>query len=154
MSPARGFATALLLACALPGGGAERPQVERKAIRMDRLSDEALRACQDPGSAVALVRVRAVELHAPGTRSEHVIADLDVERALCGSPPPALKAWSFTSKGALLVAEGRRYVMAVLAAQGYARFGIGDRVEVPPGREDEAVELHRKALAALAATKP
>lgn len=119
---------------------------------MERLSDEALRACQEPGNAVALVRVRAVELDAAGTRSEHVTAELEVERALCGAPPSSLEAWSFTSKGDTLVAPGRRYVIALLAAQGYAPFGIGDRVEVPPGREGEAVEVHRKALAVLGAT--
>jgi hypothetical protein len=121
---------------------------------MERLSDEALRACREPGSAVALVRVRGVELDAAGTRSEHVIADLVVERTLCGAAPASLEAWSYTTKGDTLVAMDRRYVMVLLAAQGYASFGIGDRVEVPPGREAEAVELHQKALAALGVAKP
>ncbi len=121
---------------------------------MERIADEALRGGLEPGNAVALVRVLAVKLHAPGSRSEHVTVELQVEHVLCGSPPDRVAAWSFTSKGDKLVAENRRYVMVLLAAQGYAPFGLGDRVEVLPGQEAEAVEAHQKALAALGAAKP
>lgn len=120
---------------------------------MDRITDAGLRVGQKPGNSVALVRVREVELDDPGTRSEHVTVVVQLERALCGSPPEKVEAWSYTSKGDKLVAEGRRYVMVLIMAQGYAPFGIGERVEVPPGREAEAIELHQKALAALSAAK-
>jgi hypothetical protein len=151
----RGMVVALMLVGA-PSLGSEpgEPAVQRKGGKMERIGDDALREGQEAGNAVALVRVLAVKLHAAGSRSEHVTVELQIERALCGSPKERLEAWSFTSKGDKLVAENHRYVMVLLAAQGYAPFGIGDRVEVPPGHEAEAVEVHQKALAALSAAKP
>ncbi len=140
---------ALLLACTPTSAGeAGRTKPERKAV-MQTLSDDALRSCGEPGNALALVRVKSVAIDAPGSRSEHVIADLAIERTICGSPPQMLEAWSFTSKGNTLLEAGRRYVLALIAAQGYTPFGLGDFVEVPEGREDEAVELHQRALKAL-----
>jgi hypothetical protein len=127
---------------------------EGKAGKMERLSDDALREGREAGNAVALVHVLAVDLHAAGTRSEYVTVQLQIERVLCGSPPEKLTAWSFTSKGDTLVTQGQRYVMVLVQAQGYARFGIGDRVEVLKGEEAQAVELHQKALAALGPPKP
>jgi hypothetical protein len=151
----RGLAAALWLACArVQAAEPNQPPVERKVEKMERIGDEALRGALEPGNALALVRVIAVKLHAAGSRSEHVTVELQVERALCGSPPERVQAWSFTSKGDKLVAESHRYVMVLLAAQGYAPFGIGDRVEVPPGQEAEAVAQHEKALASLGAAKP
>lgn len=150
------LAALLALACApAPGGGGGAPaKPAQRKVAMERLSDEALRACAEPGNAIALVRVERVSISAPGTRSEHVKAELAVEQALCGSPPARLVAWSFTSKGDTLLDAGRRYLVVLLAAQGYAPFGIGDHLEVAPGREAEALEQHRKALAALGAAKP
>lgn len=144
------LAGVVLLACAPAGGGEPgRRPAPAQEVRMERLGDEVLKACGPEGESIALVLVRGVTLHAAGSRSEHVKADLAVEETLCGSLPATLVAWSFTSRGDTKVAAGHRYVMAVGAAQGYARFGIGPFVEVPPGREAEAVELHRRALAAL-----
>lgn len=116
---------------------------------MERIGDDGLLASQEPGNALALVRVLSAEITAAGSRSEHVIAALAVEQALTGSLPDRVKAFSFTSKGDTLVSSGSCYLMVVHRAMGYARFGIGERVEVPPGHEADAVELHRKALAAL-----
>jgi hypothetical protein len=150
-----GLAAAMFLSCA-QAHAAEPPlsAMERKASKMERIGDEALRAGLEAGNAVALVRVLAVKLHAPGSRSEHITVELQVERALCGSPPEKVRAWSFTKNGDPLVSESHRYVMVLLAAQGYAPFGLGDRVEVPPGREAEAVETHERALASLGAPRP
>jgi len=116
---------------------------------MEQLSNEALFACNEPGSAIALVCVEQVKISAPGSRSEHVEAELSVEQTLCGSLPTRLIAWSFTSKGDTLLDSGKRYLIVLVAAQGYAPFGLGERILVPPGREAEAIEQHRKALSAL-----
>jgi hypothetical protein len=155
VSVKRGLAAALLLSCAQAHAAAPPlAAMERKGSKMERIGDEALRSGLEPGNAVALVRVLAVKLHAPGSRSEHITVELQVERALSGTPPEKLQAWSFTKNGDLLVTESHRYVMVLLAAQGYAPFGLGERVEVPPGREAEAIETHERALATLGALRP
>jgi hypothetical protein len=150
MRGVRPFAAVLTFTFAATGWGeAARPKHERKAV-MQKISDETLRSCcSAPGNAVALVLVKSVEIDAPGTRSEHVTVDLAIERTICGAPPPMLEAWSFTSKGNSILTAGRRYVLALIAAQGYADFGLGEFVEVPQGRENEAVEMHQRALKAL-----
>ncbi len=150
MRGVRPFAAAVLFIFAVTGWGeAARPKHERKTV-MQKISDETLQSCcSAPGNAVALVLVKSVDIDAPGTRSEHVTVDLAVERTICGAPPPTLEAWRFTSKGNTIFTAGRRYVLALIAAQGYADFGLGEFVEVPHGRENEAVEIHQRALKAL-----
>ncbi len=128
-----------------------RPSQERKPP-VDRLSDEVLqRVCGDPTQSIGLVKVDKVQLRAKGSRSEHVVAKLSVEQTICGALPAAVEAWCFTSNGQSLLAEGRRYVLALAAGAGYAPFGFGEFVEVPPGRERESTELHQRAVKALTA---
>jgi hypothetical protein len=149
MNPVRPFTVVLLVIFAATGRGeAARPKQERKAS-MKKISDEALQTCSEPGNAVVLALVKSVDIDAAGTRSEHVMVDLAIERTICGAPPPTVEAWSFTSKGNIVLTVGRRYVISLIAAQGYADFGLGEFVEVPQGRENEAVETHQQALRAL-----
>ncbi len=141
-------AAALLASTNFRPGEPVNGKKERKTA-VQLISDDALRACDDPENAIALVRVKSVEIDAPGTRSEHVTVDMTIERVICGSPPATLEAWSFTSKGNTLVTAGHRYVIALMAAMGYASWGIGEHVEVPEGHEEEAVQAHQRALESL-----
>ncbi len=142
--------TAVLLAIGAPPAGREAASAERKD-NVEQISDELLRRVLQDNLAVALVRVVATEVAAPGTRSEAAVADLAVERVVFGDLAPTVAAWRYGAKETTLV-QTHRYVVVVKRGMDYTPL-LGF-VEVPPGAEDEAVRVHREALERLRKTRP
>jgi hypothetical protein len=115
---------------------------------MNILGKKTLRVCGDPDSGIVLARVAKARIRAPGTRSEAVILDLDVERKICGDPPTPLSVWSYTSRGNTFLKEGQKYVVVFTPTTvGPVRHGLGDFIAVPEGKEAEIVDAHLAALA-------
>ncbi len=142
----------LLLALTLPlasGAGERGESHERRRIIVQRLNDETLRAALKDGCALALVRVLAVDIVAPGTRSESASAELAVERVIHGEVGPSISAWAYT-KADTLVRPNHRYI--VVLGPGKLRLPLGELVEVPAGSEDEAVRVHHEAVERLRET--
>jgi hypothetical protein len=109
---------------------------------MNMLSKKVLRECSGDDAAVVLARVAGARISAPGTRSEAAILELEVERTICGTSPPAVSTWRYTSRGNTVLQQGRKYVVAFARGAGPVPYGLGDFVPVPEGREAEIVEAH------------
>lgn len=148
----RAAAIALLCACARPTPAEAGPTAPPASARpaapgsgsgdMNVLSKKTLQACRGDDAAVVLARVASARISASGTRSESAMIELEVERTICGSSPPAVSVWRYTSRGNTILQQGRRYVVAVVRGSGPVPYGLGDFVLVPEGREAEAVEAH------------
>lgn len=117
---------------------------------MNVLSEKTLQACSGDDAAVVLARVVSARISAPGTRSESAMIELEVERTICGSSPPAVSVWRYTSRGNTILQQGRRYVVAVVRGSGPVPYGLGDFVLVPEGREAEAVQAHLRIVQRMA----
>lgn len=119
---------------------------KREGTTMNRISDETIKLCNEPGNGLALARVSSVETEAPNGQSEQVLIRFATERTILGSLRARPLVRTFKSKGNTLLTSGHRYIVALLAGENFGDYQLKESIEVPDGHEKEAVELNQRAV--------
>lgn len=121
---------------------------------MNMINQEAIQECLEGSAAIALVRVdsRALDRDRVGTRSEQTLYGVQVEVVVWGDLPGRLELARWGRGEEMKV--GGRYIVAVrrrgrVPLPDGTRLDALDLIEVPPGEEKAAVDVHRRALDVL-----